>query len=142
MGKEVTQGAFSFDRYIFERATINFQNYKDGDKLKLSFSPRGRFDKKTKRFTLFFNFKAENTTIETDGLVSEVECVATFSFKAEEASFEVPDFFYVNSIAIVFPYVRAFVSSLSLLANAIPIIIPTLNLTSLKEELKNNTEVV
>ena len=52
---------------------------------------------------------------------------------------DIPGFFYPNSIAILFPYIRAFVSTLTLQANVTPIVLPTLNLTNLQEKLKKNT---
>ncbi|EXZ22215.1 pretranslocase subunit SecB family protein, partial [Bacteroides fragilis str. S13 L11] len=52
---------------------------------------------------------------------------------------EIPNFFYPNSIAILFPYVRAFVSTLTLQANIKPILLPTLNLSSLQDTLRENT---
>lgn len=50
-----------------------------------------------------------------------------------------PSYFYRNSIAIVFPYIRAFISTVTLQANIPPIILPTMNLTSLEIPLKQNT---
>ena len=47
--------------------------------------------------------------------------------------------FISNSIAILFPYVRAFVSTLTLQANIKPILLPTLNLSSLQDILRENT---
>lgn len=51
--------------------------------------------------------------------------------------------FYANSIAIVFPYIRAFISTVTLQANLVsPILLPTMNLTSLGERLMNNTKFI
>ena len=52
---------------------------------------------------------------------------------------EIPGFFYPNSLAIIFPYVRAFVSTITLQANVHPVMLPTLNLIGLTEELRSNT---
>lgn len=69
----------------------------------------------------------------------EVNCFSEFIFSEQINLCDIPGFFYPNSIAIIFPYIRAFISTLSLQANMNPIILPTMNLTSLQEELKNNT---
>ncbi|MBQ2321387.1 MAG: protein-export chaperone SecB, partial [Bacteroidales bacterium] len=45
-----------------------------------------------------------------------------------------------NSVAIIFPYIRAFVSTISLQANVNPIVLPTINLTGLTGELKRQTK--
>ena len=68
-----------------------------------------------------------------------VNCVASFKFKENISLAEIPNFFYPNSIAILFPYVRAFVSTLTLQANIKPILLPTLNLSSLQDILRENT---
>ena len=67
-----------------------------------------------------------------------VACVAEFVL-SEEA---ITNYFYANSIAIVFAYVRAFVSTLSLQANiGAPIVIPTLNLVALRDRLEKDTRI-
>ena len=55
---------------------------------------------------------------------------------------DIPEYFYPNSIAIIFPYIRAFVSTLSLQANVKPIVLPTINLIGLTNELKENTSII
>ena len=54
---------------------------------------------------------------------------------------EIPDFFYPNSLAIIFPYIRAFVSTLTLQANVRPIVLPTVNLMGLTDMLRKETTV-
>lgn len=41
-------------------------------------------------------------------------------FESARTLEDIPDYFYANSIAILFPYVRAFVSTVSLQANIPP----------------------
>lgn len=68
-----------------------------------------------------------------------VVCNATFMFKDEISFEDIPPYFFANSIVIIFPYVRAFVSTVSLQSNRPAIVLPTMNLSSLQDELKNNT---
>ena len=82
------------------------------------------------------------TCEEKSHVVAEVSCEAIFTFNAQVTIDEIPDYFYPNSIAILFPYIRAFVSTMSLQANVQPIMLPTINLTGLTEELKKQTQVV
>ena len=70
-----------------------------------------------------------------------VNCVAWFEFQDVERIEDIPDYFYANSIAILFPYVRAFVSTLTLQANVPPMVLPTLNLFPLQKILQENTIV-
>lgn len=80
---------------------------------------------------------SHNNEIETQ--LVEIDCHSEFVFSEQIELCNIPSFFYPNSIAIIFPYIRAFISTLSLQANMNPIILPTMNLTSLQEELRNNT---
>ena len=73
--------------------------------------------------------------------VVNISLEADFEFNGISELEDVPDYFYPNSLAIVYPYVRAFVSTLSLQANIHPLLLPTINLSSLKEEFKKHTIV-
>ena len=74
-------------------------------------------------------FSAKIANVE----VISVNCQAEFMFESARTLEDIPDYFYANSIAILFP------STVSLQANIPPIIIPTLNLSPLKDYLKANT---
>lgn len=135
-----TPAAFAFKSYTFTNVEINMGDFSEASPLDLSFTPSGIYDKSMKTFFLRFVFTAtqgeENTTIV------KIVCNATFEFKESLNVDAIPEYFYPNSLAIVFPYVRAFVSSVTLQANmVVPILIPTLNLTGLQSTLKANTEL-
>ena len=51
----------------------------------------------------------------------------------------IPSFFYKNAIAIMFPYVRAFISTLTLQANTKLLNLGLMNLSSLEKPLIENT---
>ncbi|MBK7039827.1 MAG: protein-export chaperone SecB [Bacteroidetes bacterium] len=55
---------------------------------------------------------------------------------------EIPTFFYKNCIAIIFPYLRAFLSTLTLQANVKPLILPLMNLSGLEKPLIENTVLI
>lgn len=130
--------AFKFKSYTFTNVEINMGEFLETTPLELSFSPSGTYDKSTKTFSLRFAFTA--TQGEENNLIVKIVCAASFEFK-EYLDFEaIPEYFYSNSLAIVFPYVRAFVSTVTLQANMVtPILIPTLNLSGLQSTLKSNT---
>jgi preprotein translocase subunit SecB len=133
--------SFSLMGYRFPKASIDLSNLKcDGNSFAMNIIPSGKFNTSTREFDLKFIFTA-NLNDSTDPAIS-VECEAFFQF-ADPISFEdIPEFFFPNSIAIIFPYVRAFVSTLSLQANYNPpIIIPTMNLSDLSDELRRHVVV-
>lgn len=131
--------AFRLEGYKFTKATLNFDIPQKAE-LTITFNPSGKFYEKERRYELFFD-----TIIfckEVNMTVIEVSCTATFCFKDKVRLHEIPDFFYPNSLAILFPYIRAFVSTLSLQANSSsPIILPTVNLMGLTDELRTETSV-
>lgn len=130
---------FRLVNYKFTKATLNFDIPKDAEFV-ISFKPSGKF--KEEEGTYDLSFDTIVNCKETDTIIVEVSCIAQFSFKDKIKFEEIPDFFYPNSLAILFPYIRAFVSTLSLQANSSPIILPTVNLMGLTEELRDNTSVV
>ncbi len=67
---------------------------------------------------------------------------ATFNFPESPGFADLSPYFYQNSIAIIFPYIRAFATALTAMANVNPIILPTMNLSSLEEPLKQNTKSI
>lgn len=131
--------AFRLVNYKFTKATLNFDIKKDAEFV-IDFKPSGKLKEIKGTYDLSFDtiVKCE----ETDTIIVEVSCIAQFSFMDRIKFEEIPDFFYPNSLAILFPYIRAFVSTLSLQANSSPMILPTVNLMGLTEKLRDNTSVV
>ena len=132
------RAVFSLSGYHFNQMMLNFDNLSTDATLDMNFAPSGVFNQAEQTFALSFAFKA--TCNDAD--VVFVNCIAEFKFANEVSFEEIPDFFYGNSIAILFPYIRSMVSTVTLQANVRPLILPTLNLVSLKDHLKANTTVL
>jgi len=67
------------------------------------------------------------------------KALGIFEFKEESNKENLTNFFYTNAPAIIFPYIRAYISSVSALSGLKAINLPVLNLSSLKDQLKANT---
>jgi len=132
------KAAFKLDNYHFTSASLDF-NIANDAKLNISFIPKGAFHSKDSQYELTFEVIIESNVTRTT--VVKVSCVALFSFSDKLKIDEIPEYFFPNSLAIVFPYVRAFVSTLTLQANVSPLILPTVNLMGLTEELKERTTI-
>lgn len=118
--------------YKFTKVNIDFSE--PFDEFSLSLIPRGEFYRSEHLYYLSFDFSANSN----EKTVVRVICEACFVLSSDE----IPEFFYANSIAIVFPYVRAFISTISLQANIVPpIVLPTLNLSSLRDDLRESTTI-
>ena len=131
------QAQFSF--IDFRVNSFDFKVPKvEGTILGVGFKPSGIFFPKERKFELTINAIVVNDDNKKDVYIN-LNLTADFKFENVNKIEDIPAFFFVNSIPIVFPYVRAFVSNLSLQANWEPMIIPLLNMTHLADKLRENT---
>lgn len=133
------QAAFSLKNYTFSKVNIDYSNKSNTSDIGIDIKPSGVYDKNKSQYRLNFVFSA---TTNGDNPFVIVVCESIFDLKNIEATEEIPPFFYKNSIAILFPYIRAFVSTVTLQANREPMILPTMNLSSLETILKENTTTI
>jgi len=130
---------FSLVNYRFDKVEMNFSLSNEGDTWLISIVPQGLYTPEAGEYELSFLFQGKLG--ENGKSFIKVHCSAIFSFGCSIKLEEIPSYFYANSIAILFPYVRAFISTVTLQANIPLVLLPTYNLSSLQEELKNNTRV-
>lgn len=132
------EAVFSLKSYSIVKATLNLENIPAECTFDLDFEPSGVYELGSGGYTLSLVFKAKyNNDIEA----VNIKVVATYQFKDVLKLDEIPPYFYSNSIAIIFPYIRAFVSTITLQANVSPIMLPTLNISALENVLRSNTTV-
>ncbi len=137
---EPSKAAFGFDNFRIVSFSLNELN-PENDELSINISPSGIYFEKEGVFEVTIDFSASEKVDESTPAVKAI-LKAKFTFPTPVNYEEIPAFFYLNSIAIVFPYLRAFISSLTLQANIKPLILPVLNLTGLDKPLRDNTKVV
>lgn len=130
------KAAFSIINYQFDKVSIDLSNHNNKD-LSLSFDTSGIYFNENQNFELRFIVKVAQNADEKP--FAEISCKGTFKFENIESFENIPEFFYRNSIAILFPYVRAYLSLVTTQANVPGIILPTLNLSNLEADLKKNT---
>lgn len=125
------QASFSLKNFKVPKFSCNQGNVKTTG-LNLNFDPSGTFNSADSTFELSLNVSG---IADDNKEIINVTGVGVFAF-ADNLDFkEIPEYFYANSIAIIFPYIRAFVSTMTLQANIGLIMMDTLNLSSLKDEL-------
>ncbi len=137
MNNNTPKASFSLESYKITHFSFNEPN-EDNGILNIRFAPSGRYISEKSEFILFFDFHAFQEN-EQEIKIIEATLNSTFKFDENLEFNELPAFFYVNSLAIVFPHLRAFVTTLTTLANGRAIILPLLNLTHLEEVLRENT---
>ncbi len=127
---------FQFKDFIIKRSLIDVGDDIPSTKLSLNFFPRGIIDKSKGNFQLSLG-----VLINDDGnnLKLEVDAIANFLFDKEVSAEMLDSYFYINAPAILFPYIRAYISTLTNLSGSTPVTLPTMNLISLGDDLKNNT---
>lgn len=138
MSENQIKAAFSFESFKFDTVYLDFSKSTNSDQIKLAFHPSGTFNKASQIYYLSLKLVAQD---EKEGdTIFDTAIISEFTFNKEIQSIEdIPKFFFPNSIAIVFPYIRAFVSTVSLQSNHKPLVMPTMNLGSLSDPLVANT---
>jgi preprotein translocase subunit SecB len=138
----MSKTGFSFKD--FKINSINFDINKSDVKsrdIDIKFEPKGEVYLGSNLYVLNLDFYSKNAN--NDHNFFECSLSAEFEFESTiEEENDIPDFFFVNSIAIIFPYLRAFISNVTMLANQKSLILPTMNLVGLKDQLKENTSYV
>lgn len=132
--------AFSLTTYTFNKVLIDLSK-QSGNELSIDFQPSGKFYQETSDFELEFMFRAFTQDKISEPFI-QITCTAKFHFESSTSFENIPSYFYKNSIAILFPYVRAFVSTVTLQANIPPVILPTMNLSALENPLKEKTIII
>lgn len=132
------KAAFSLETFQFNQVFIDSDKY-TGEKFKIDFFASGVYNKSENKFELNLVFKALHDEADKENYFVRVNCKAIFEFNEDTIEVGIPDYFYRNSIAIVYPFIRSFISSLTLQANVKLILLPTMNLSSLEAPLKENT---
>jgi preprotein translocase subunit SecB len=135
----MNNSSFQFKGYKIIDSHIKQNHDNIANELKLSFIPKGEIDKTQSSFLLTLE-----TTIEDDNnaFTANIKAKATFSFDKDADPEHIDNFFYMNAPAILFPYIRAYISTLTTLSGVKPVTLPTLNLSSLGKDLKDNTTTI
>ena len=78
-----------------------------------------------------------------DAFHIKISTESVFSFP-QDADIEKykKSYFILNAPAIIFPYIRAYISSLTALSGMVTLTLPTLNLTILGDSLKENISII
>jgi len=127
------ESPFKFNDYKIVKSYIEFPAKGNSDQaINIEIKPSGIRDGNLFRLTLDTTIKNNTNTLNLN-----VVMVGEFEFR------NIPEeklgiYFIVNAPAIMFPYIRSYISTLSSLSGIPTIILPTLNMTSLAEELSKN----
>lgn len=129
---EKYESVLKFKKYIvdeiFFKRNDEYELKEEGVPISLKIEPK--IDIKEKDMNICLNIKiCENSKI--NNMPFEMNIKLTGFFSVDENN---PEIFKRNAIAILYPYVRAIVSTYTANANITPVILPTINVNKLIEE--------
>ena len=126
---------YKIQSFSFRDTPAEFEKFP----MQIEFSPGGIYDSAngTMEMEMGINIRRMNAEVSVHDLIM-IEVSALFIFKTPTALADLPTYFYRNSLAIIFPYLRAFVTTMTAIANIKPLILPLMNLSGIEEDFRNN----
>ncbi|QEK51998.1 hypothetical protein FYC62_10300 [Pedobacter aquae] len=136
----MSQTPFSFKDFHVADFSIQRSPQKAG-KIHLEVEPKGYVNNNNKSFLLELDVLV---TDEIDSFKIKANCLGFFKFKdLKEKNIIIEDYFYINAPAIMFPFIRSFISAVTSLSGMETINIPVINFAKfLKDKLKDNIKEV
>lgn len=133
---EKPKGGFKLKEFTVINFSINRTPLVQSDELVIEYKPSAVIDRKSKTFTLFLGVILKDSE-ETFNL--NIESIGFFIFDDSVDLENLDSIFFLNAPAIIFPYIRAYVASVTALSGLDTVHIPVQNLSFLGNELKENT---
>lgn len=131
MNKKVEKARFRFVEYLFKETSIKLTGEDISDDVEFGIEPNGIFEEDNKMFILTLNVLVKDKKSSL-----EVKMTVTGKFKYETNDIqELVPYLGFNAPAIMFPYIRAYITNITALGGMSPIILPTLNMESVGKEL-------
>ncbi len=136
-----SENAIGFNFVKYRVSEFSFIETKvNNPEFNLSFNPSGVYNESTGEYELTINF--ESVENETKEVAIKACCIAEYKFDKAYKFDELPSHFFLGAIPIFFPYLRAFISTLTLQANSNVLVLGLINFTNMAEPLKANTSIL
>lgn len=131
MNKKVEKARFRFVEYLFQETSIKLTGEDIGDNVEFGIEPNGIFEEDNKMFILTLNVLVKD---KKSSLEVKMTVTGKFEYETNDIQELVP-YLGFNAPAIMFPYIRAYITNITALGGMSPIILPTLNMESVGKEL-------
>lgn len=129
------KSSFQFNGFTVSKSLIEIKDSSANHlNLKLNFQSSGLLNSTTNTFQLFLKVFVFD---ENKNINIEVDMNGVFIYQPDE---HLENYMLQNAPALLFPYVRSYVTALTALSGISPITLPTMNLTGLFDDLKENIE--
>jgi len=142
---EVKKAAFGFKDYEVSEFAFKRPPNTNNDSFSIGFAPTGEYNNSDSTFIMTLGFNASYEMEDGGKSIDVINLIlkATFTFDEGTSIDEIPDYFYRNSLGIIYPYLRAFVSTLTFQANLKPpMILPIFNLTELEKPFRESVTLI
>lgn len=137
---QIPKAAFAFSDFRIKSFSFD-EGIDPSSPLKIDIDASGIYYQSEGKYSMDLFFTGTED-IDNGKIIAKANSIANFAFASNLPHTEIPEYFYQNAIAIFFPYLRAFLSTVSLQANTSLIILGTMNLTNLAPILKEKTSYV
>lgn len=137
MAKIIKKSGFKLESFIVTNFSIKRFPNKQGN-ADLNINPSGLQIKDKNEYHLSLDIELKDNTESYD---IKISVIGIFKYNTGESNSILSNYFFTNAPAIIFPYVRAYISSVSALTGLNTINLPVMNLTGLKKVLEENTQV-
>ena len=131
MNKKVEKAHFRFVEYLFKETSIKLTGEDISDDVEFGIEPNGIFEEDKKMFILTLNVLVKD---KKSNLEVKMTVTGKFEYETNDIQELVP-YLGFNAPAIMFPYIRAYITNITALGGMSPIILPTLNMESVGKEL-------
>lgn len=131
MNKKVEKARFRFIEYLFKETSIKLTGEDISDDVEFGIEPNGIFEEDNKMFILTLNVLVKD---KKSSLEVKMTVTGKFEYETNDIQELVP-YLGFNAPAIMFPYIRAYITNITALGGMSPIILPTLNMESVGKEL-------
>lgn len=129
MEKNHETSRFRFLNYIIKKSELEFTGEIKSTELNLSIAPTIEYDDKLYKLTLNVVVTTENNDFK-----ASIEMMGVFEYETSDRK-QLNIFFAHSAPAIMFPYIRAYIHSLTALSGIPGVMIPTLNLSSMGDDI-------
>ena len=135
--EKASQARFQFSGYLIDLCSISLTGNPVSDEMEFGIDPKGEFDKEQSQFTLTMLVTISD---KERNLNLSLRMHGFFNYEASDMQ-ELRTFIGVSAPALLFPYIRAYVSNITALSGMQPIIMPTLNMVAVGEELARQLDI-
>ena len=131
MENNTKQARFQFLSYLIDQVSINFTGKQLSKEMEFAINPEGKFNQEEKKFELIMSVIVNDKEHNMD---LNMRIRGFFSYDGDDIG-ELKSFIGINSPAILFPYIRSYVTNITALGGLSPVIMPTLNMKGVGEKL-------